>query len=352
MEALLGAMRGDVERARSRVWIEAYIYRDDRFGHAFANRLARAAARGADVRLLYDALGSNKSSARFFATLQGRGIDARPYRPLDVVLRAGMWPRTHARVVVLDGRGYVGGAAFGDEWLPSGEGGGGWHEVCVRVDGPAVRAYADVFLEHWANADAIDGHGVVLETAEEFFGLELVSDSPLAKNAVYARHLDAFRAARRRVWVENAYFAPPPAMRRALLDAAARGVDVRVVVPGPTDLPSVQHAGRAHHEEWIRGGIRVFEYQPNILHAKFALVDDGWATVGTFNANPTSLRWANEVNLFVRDRRFVAQVASLFERDVVQSREVTPDSLRGRAPLEALRDAAWDKVLGLLGQGA
>jgi cardiolipin synthase len=326
------------------VWIETYIYRDDRFGEEFAARLTRAAERGCDVRLLYDALGSNRSASRFFTRLRARGVRARAYRPLHVVLRAGMWPRTHARLVILDGRGYVGGAAWGEEWLPEAEGGKGWHEVCARLEGPCVADYARVFERHWREASSTDG-GFVYDTGPRHHGVELVVDSPAKRNKVYEIHRERIQRARARVWIENAYFCPPRAFARDLAAAAARGVDVRIVVPGPTDLPSIQSAGRAHYGAWTRANIRIFEYQPHVLHAKFALVDDDWATVGTFNANATSLRWANEANLFVRDRRFVAQLGRVFERDLAQAVEVTLEALGRRPRLQALKDAAWHAVL-------
>jgi cardiolipin synthase len=347
MRSLLEALRGDVERARSRVWIETYIYRDDRFGHEFARRLVRAARRGCDVRLLYDALGSNKSDARFFERLRAKGVQARPYRPLVVVLRAGMWPRTHARLVILDGRGYVGGAAWGDEWLPEAEGGKGWHEVCARLEGPCIADYASAFERHWREARSTNG-GFVYDTESKHNGVELVVDSPARQNTVYEMHRERVQRARKRVWLENAYFCPPRAFARDLAAAAARGVDVKIVVPGPTDLPSIQSAGRALFQAFSQAKIRIFEYQPSVLHAKFALIDDDWATVGTFNANATSLRWANEANLFVRDRRFVAQLGRVFERDLASAIEVTPEVIGRRHPLQALKDRAWNAVLGWL----
>ena len=347
MEVILGALREDVARARDRVWIATYIYRDDRLGRSFADELARAVDRGVDVRLLYDALGSNKTSASFFRLLRARGIHARAYRPLDVVLQNGMWPREHSRLIVVDGAAYTGGAAWGDEWLPQREGGKGWHEVCCRVEGPCVEDFRRAFARRWSESLRARGGNEVwaYATGSKYDDVELVTDSPEKRNLVFERHRERVRSATKRVWMENAYFCPPRLLLDDLFAAAARGVDVRVIVPGDTDLPSIRRAARADYAQWIDRGVALYEYAPTILHAKFALVDDDWATVGTFNANPTSLRWANEANLFVNDAEFAREAEREFLADLAVSRRVEPRELARRPALEGFGDRAWRAVI-------
>jgi cardiolipin synthase len=182
-------------------------------------------------------------------------------------------------------------------------------------------------------------------TADKFPDVELVTDSPEKRNLVFERHRERVRSARRRVWMENAYFCPPQPLLDDLFAAAQRGVDVKIIVPGETDLPSIRRAARADYAEWIARGVGIYEYQPTVLHAKFALVDDDWTTVGTFNANPTSLRWANEANLFVRDERFAREAEQVFLEDLAWSREVDTGALATRPVLETIGDGAWKRII-------
>lgn len=348
---ILEVILRDVARARRRVWIETYILRDDRLGRRLADALAGARARGVDVRVLYDALGSKETGSAFFADLREAGIDARPYRPLSVSLLSGApLLRDHARVLVIDGHGYTGGAAWGDEWLPASEGGEGWHDVCVQAAGPCVEDLALAFLRRFGEADDLEVSHDASErdVTRRYADLDVVIDSTGRPYRIHEAYLKAIEGARARVWIENSYFFPPRRMRSALFGAAARGVDVRVIVPKHTDLPSVRWAARGEYERWLRGGIRVHEYVPTVAHSKFALVDDDWAAVGTFNANVASLRWANEVSLFVRERAFVAQVADLFERDLASSERVNPGSTQKDGVFGRARNWLASRVFRLL----
>jgi len=153
MDRLIGSLERDLAASRRRVLIETYIYRDRKLGRGLGRLLARAEARGADVRLLYDALGPHAADSAFFGDLRSRGVDAR-YRPLEVAISQGdPFPRDHSRIVVSDSAAYTGGAAWGDEWLPRRLGGKGWYDVCVRVEGPCVEDFARLFEQRWREAD-------------------------------------------------------------------------------------------------------------------------------------------------------------------------------------------------------
>ncbi|WP_437991933.1 phospholipase D-like domain-containing protein [Sorangium sp. So ce145] len=332
MEAVLGSIFRDVERAERRVDIETYIYRDDLLGSAFADVMGRAAARGVRARLLYDPLGSHETDAPFFDALRRRDIEVRAYRPMAPGLgHGGLLPRDHSRVIVIDDQAYTGGAAWGDEWLPERRGGKGWHDVCLRLEGPCVEDFAFLFERRWREADGGSEGVRDYATGRKYPDLELVADTPDDNARVYARYREAIRRARERVWIENAYFFPPAGMLKDLVDAAARGVDVQIILPGETDLPIIKRAARAEHAAWLDRGFTIFEYQRDVLHSKFALVDGDWCTIGTFNANPSSLSAVNEVNLFVFDPAFVAQVADMFSRDRADSRPVTRGALAARS---------------------
>jgi cardiolipin synthase A/B len=347
MDAMLAAIARDVDQAKTRVAIETYIYRDDKLGRSFGDALARAAARGVPTRLLYDPLGSEKTDPAFFDELRARGVEVRAYRPAAILIRTS-WPRDHSRIIVIDGAAYTGGAAWGDEWLPKKHGGDGWHDVCLRAAGPVVEDFARLFEQRWKEAGLEIAAPLDFSTGDKYPDVELIGDTPDSKHRVYDRYREAIQRARRRVWIENSYFFPPPALLKDLYDAAARGVDVRVILPGESDLPILKRAARAEFSVWIDRGIRIFEYEPCMLHGKFAVIDDDWCTVGTFNANPTSVGLVNEVNLFVFDPTFVSRVAHLFAADLQRSREVTLEALEARPLLEQTVDQLANDTMNLI----
>ncbi|WP_437323111.1 phospholipase D-like domain-containing protein [Sorangium sp. So ce381] len=349
MKWVLESLLDDIARARERIWISTYIYRNDLMGRRFADAFASAARRGVDVRLLYDALGSHTTPAAFFEDMRARGIRARAYRPLGAVLRGGaLFPREHSRIVVIDGAGYVGGAAWADEWLPRDEGGDGWHEVCSRVMGPCVTDMARAFECRWMLADEAAGRSFDYWTGGVYDDVEFITDAPTPPAVIYERHLERVRAARRRVWIENAYFCPPRGLERELIDAARRGIDVKIIVPRDSDLPALRHASLARYASWLENGLQIHEFLPSMLHAKLAVIDDDWATVGTFNVNPTSLRWVSEANLIVKQPAFVRDAARLFEQDLGRSEAVRLDNLPRQGLFAQARNALWSFGLDLL----
>lgn len=333
MPAVIASIQADVRAAARRVLIETYIYHDRRFGRRFARELRSAAARGASVRLLYDALGSHLASADFFEQLRAHGVGARAYRPAEVVMRqAAPFPRDHSRVIVADGAAYTGGAAWADHWLPRRLGGGGWYDVCLRVEGPVVEDFAALFEQRWREATG-DLAPADFATGDRHPDLELVSDTPAGPSLVKERYKAAIRRAKSRIWIENAYFFPDEDILGELLSAAGRGVDVKITMPGSTDLAILKRAARAEMGGWLRAGLQLFEYQAALLHAKLAVVDDDLCTVGSFNMNPTSAAWANEVALFVRDPGLASVVARQLELDRARSRPVRAADPARRVPL-------------------
>ena len=317
MEAMLRTILRDLRSAKERVLIETYIFEDDRMGRIVGDALIGAAKRGADVRLLYDPLGSQKCNPEYFDVLRAGGVDVRPYRPPSTALRKGsLAPRDHSRIIAIDGRGYTGGAAWADQWLPEDQGGDGWHDVCARVEGPVVEDFVRCFEQRWIEATGENEDVKDICTGDTYPDIEIVADAPRKESLVYDRHRAAFQRAKARIWIENAYFFPPPPMLHDLYEAAARGVEVKLILPGPTDLPILKRAVRSEIGDYLDHGIQVFEYRRCVMHSKFAIVDDDWCSVGTFNANPTSLGVANEFNVFVFEPRFVARLAELFAVDL------------------------------------
>lgn len=348
MEPTLRSLERAIAKAKRRVHIECYIVKDDAFGQLLAKWLIPVARRRVDCKLLYDALGSEEANPKFFEDLRGHGIDARIYRGTRTMLRGGgPFPRDHGRVFVVDDQAWTGGLAIREEWLPKRRGGKGWHDASIQVAwGPVVEDFERVFRTRWRESfgelDACD-----VETHDKYSDLELVADCPKQATLVYDHYRRRIQAARKRIWIENSYFFPPPAMLQEMVDAAKRGVDVKVIMPADSDLPAIERAARSEYRDWIEHGLRIFEYGRCMDHTKMAVIDDDWSTVGTFNANPTSMALANEVNLFVFDRRFAQVVAEQFERNLEFCDEVTLEQLAERPLYEQVRDRLHADVLNL-----
>lgn len=346
MHLLLDAVFRDIEAAKERVLVECYIFNDDKLGEQLDRALSRARARGVDVRLLYDPLGCQKTPQAWFDGLCERGVDCRGYRnTLKSAAHGHLLPRDHGRVIVADGAGYTGGAAWGDQWLPADQGGEGWHDVCCRIEGPVVDDLVRVFETRWQEAEAHQEHGTDVDSGARHSELRLLADTPSRKSLVFEEHVKAFRRAERRIWIENAYFVPPVEMMNELYAARERGVEVQVILPADSDLPLLKRAARSDYPEWLEGGLEVFEYTKVMMHSKFAVVDDAWCSVGTFNANFTSVAMSNEVNLFVFHPEFVARVAAQFEHDRARSERVTPEQLAERPVTARAADAVARTVV-------
>lgn len=348
MEPCLRALERAIASAERRIHIECYIVKGDRFGNWLAKMLIPAVRRGVDCKLLYDALGSEESDPKFFEELRGYGIDAQIYRGAKVLLKGSApLPRDHGRVIVIDDTAFTGGFAIRDEWLPKRRGGAGWHDVSIQIAwGPVVEDFESVFQTRWNESTSGDGP-CDIETGDKYPDLELVADCPEHATLVYDHHRRAIRRAKHRIWFENSYFFPPPAMLQEIADAAKRGVDVKVIMPRESDLPLIEQAARAEYPEWIKHGLRVFEYGRCMNHSKMTIVDDDFCTIGTFNANVTSMAMANEVNVFVRNKAFVALAAEHFCRDLEFCDEVDAAVVLERPLLEQVRDRLKADALNL-----
>ena len=342
VDVLFDVVFEDLRRAKRRIYLECYIVSSDRMGHELYVALDAAAKRGVDVRVLYDPLGSNRTDPAFFDDLRASGIVVQAYGRFGDLGSA----RDHGRVIVIDDVAYTGGAAWGDQWLPRSRGGRGWHDVCCRVAGPVVGDFVALFHQRFSEG-AGDSEPADHDSGDRYPDLRLVADTPdRAHSLVYLQHEEAFRRAHRRIWIANAYFYPPKAMVEALAEAVKRGVDVRILLPGESDLPIIKRAARAEYAEWLEAGFLIWEYAVTVLHAKYAVVDDDWGSIGTFNANPTSVGLSNEVNLFFSDRTVIEALSRQFELDLTRADRVLAEDLPGRPITERVVDelsaAVWD----------
>jgi cardiolipin synthase len=332
------AMLSAIEEAEHEILMEMYWFSSDRTGRRFADALSAKAREGVRVRVIYDAVGSWEADEGMFASMERAGCEVEQYNPvspfrkrfnLGVVHR-----RDHRKILVVDQRvAFTGGVNIGDPWASEEDGGGGWRDDMIRVEGRAALQLRDVFLHTWNRiAPAGDPIAVPMPPAEigdcrvralaNFYRGERVS--------VRNEYLSRIRHAREHVYITNSYFVPDRVIRKALADAAARGVDVKVLVPGESDLMAVQYASRKLYGWLLDRGIEIWEWQRTILHAKTASVDGAWCTVGTYNLDYRSWRLNLEVTVSVEDRRVSQQMSAQFLRDLAHSLPVPREHQRFR----------------------
>ncbi len=326
------AMLRLIASAAKWVHFENYIIRDDATGWLFAEALAAQARAGVRVRVLYDWLGSFATQARYWAFLRGEGVEVRAFHPPRLLDLFANVSRNHRKLVVADGANAVtGGLCIGDEWsgdrerdvLP-------WRDTAIEVVGPAAAALDQAFLATWRMAGGSAGEaervGEVPPAGEA--ALRVVAGEP-GRERVY-RILELLATgSQERLWITDAYLVAPRRLFHTLLDAARDGVDVRLLVPGSSDLPLVRNLTRVGYRDLLRKGVRIFEWAGPMLHAKTLVADGRWVRIGSSNLNASSLVGNYELDVLVDDQGFAAELEAQFRRDLAQSAEV------GRRPLRA-----------------
>ena len=344
------AMLAAIRDARYSINVEAYIFQPGRIADQVADALAERAKAGIEVRIALDAIGS--SSLRWAAAatrLTDAGCHLDYYQPLKWYRLHRANNRTHRELLIVDGRiAFVGGAGIADWWHDaSGPKDPAWRDTMVRVEGPVVASLQGVFSENW-----LECGGEILTSPACW--PPLPNAGPV--EAVVIRSSPADRATASRVAfqllmacakdsidIHTPYFLPDQTLRRALIAIAARGVRVRVLVPGPrTDQRFVRLASRRLYGQLLEQGVRIFEYQPGMTHAKVLIIDDRWAIVGTTNIDNRSFEHNDEVNVAFRDRDVAARLKRDFDSDLAVSAEVTYDAWLRRPLLEkVLKPLSW-----------
>jgi len=343
---MLAAIRG----ARRSITFEMYIYWKGSVGEQFTAALEERARSGVKVHVLIDALGSQKIEQTVIGRLRDAGAQVRLYNPVRWDTIARMNNRTHRKIMVIDGAvGYTGGAGIGDEWSGDAQDAAHWRDTHFRLEGPAVAQMQAAFMENW-----IEVTGEVLHGPDYFPELRpaggelaqfMVSSPGGGGESAQLLYLMSIAAARRSIQLSAAYFVPGDSEVRQLVEAAARGVRVQIIVPGPiTDTAAVRRASRSTWGELLRAGVEIYEYQPTFYHVKVMTVDGLWVTVGSTNFDTRSFSTNDEANLNVYDRHFAAAQERIFEQDLERARRITLEQWERRPLSEKL----WDYALGLL----
>jgi cardiolipin synthase A/B len=331
--AMLEAIRG----ARESVNFEVYIFVPDEVGRQFLDAFKERARAGVEVRLLVDGFGSHKLTRRDREELHEAGVNVQRFRPLALRNLVRIYRRTHRRAIVVDGRvAFTGGAAVSKKWIGNVRNTHEWRDSMTRVTGPLVSGIQSAFATNWVycTGEVIAGPRFypTFESAEGACAVSVASSPSDAHQPIRLLFWLSFINARRRLWISNSYFIPDRRLRQAVVERARSGVDVRILVPGNhTDAVPVQLAGHSYYQELLEAGVRIFEYQPAMMHAKTVVVDDGWSIVGSANLDERSMELNEENVLGIADPEFAAAVARGVECDFARSREIRLEEWRRRS---------------------
>jgi cardiolipin synthase A/B len=336
-----------IESATAYVLLEMYLVESGIIAGRFVEALGRAARRGVRVCVIFDGFGSLGLGATYRRTLIEAGVELRTFNPIALRARLQNFLRDHRKLLLVDGNtAFTGGVGLTDEFAISGPPGQPWRDLMVAITGPVVADWQRAFDRTWRRSGAELGLAVpsvfpsLAEGADGRVSLSEARARSMLANGVVRR----IAVARERAWIMSAYFVPSRRFRKALRRAARRGVDVRLLVPGPkTDHPWVRHAARRFYGKMLRSNVRIFEYQPRMLHAKMIISDD-WVSIGSSNLDRWSFKWNLEANQEVHDAAFAAIAAAVFEGDCAQSEILSRRSWPRRAWVGRLQE----RIAGVL----
>jgi cardiolipin synthase len=332
-----------IAAAERYVNFESYIIRDDVAGRQFADAFTAKVREGVTIRILYDWMGAfRKTPDSFWKALRQAGIEVRCFNPFNLASPLGWIHRDHRKTLTVDGRvGFVTGLCVGDDWVgyPA-RGIAPWRDTGVAVRGPAVAAIERGFRHVWSiigppiQEEENDASPAALPSAGDMT-VRVVASEPYHAGLIRVDELVA-QAARETIWLHDAYFAGTPSYVQSLRAAALDGVDVRLLVPGGTDIPILRPISRAGYRPLLEAGVRVFEWNGPMLHAKTSVADGRWARVGSSNLNIASWLGNFEMDVIVEDERFARTMMEQYARDLTNATEVVlrpgRHRLVGRAP--------------------
>lgn len=334
----------DLRNAKKIITFHVYWMRPGRLVDELCSILAERARSGVKVFTLVDYFGAKGVRERLVRELREAGAEAEVFRPLQWNLLYKVQHRMHIRAVVIDGEvGYTGGFGIDDNWLGDGVHDGGWRDTNVRVQGPVVDQLQAAFIDNWGETTGELLVGPLLFRTGEKAGnvsCGIVHTAPaLGSTNAERYYVLSISAARRRLWITNPYFVPDDDFRTLLADACRRGVDVRILNPGPnTDQPKVMWASHGMYEELLEAGLRIWEYRPSMVHAKTLVVDGAWFSVGSINFDNRSVMLNDEVTLAGHDARVGSQLEEIFLRDLENADEITLDEFRRRGRVHRLKE--------------
>ena len=350
------ALWKELRGAKQTITMQMYYFEPGKIADTLSAILRERARSGVSVQLLTDAFGAQKITKGYLDTLAAAGVHTAIFRPVHWYEMQKLQNRSHIRAVIVDGRvGFTGGFGIADKWLGNGHTKDQWRDTDVRFTGPAVSQLQATFADGWVEATG------TLLTGEKYFPKEPVKEEPAetaglldAQPTIGSTPAERFLAlsiagARKRLYIANSYFVPNHDFKNLLIQAAHRGVDVRILTVGPeTDVKITRYAGRKQYDDLLKGGVRIWEFAPTMMHAKTIVADGMWASVGTMNFDNRSMVFNNESNLNVLDASTGALLDSVFLNDLEYSKEVTPAEFAKRGLWQRLCELGASAMARLL----
>ena len=352
------AMFEAIDAAEDSINLETFIFEDDEIGQRFADLLIAKQQAGVQVNLIYDSVGSLTTPDTFFNRMRDSGINVLEYNPVNPLKARVGWDvneRDHRKLLVVDGKvAFVGGINISSVYSSGGSmsrlaqsaAAPGesmhWRDTHLRIEGPVVSDFQALFLETWgkqkgkplANRDYFPDLSIQGDAVVQAIGSS--PDDPFS--LIYVTLVTAINSAEREVYLTNAYFIPDEQLLQALKDAAMRGVDVRLILPSTTDSDLVFYASRSYYDQLLQADVKIYERQDALLHAKTALIDGVWSTIGSTNLDWRSFLYNQEINAVILGHDFGNRMRAMFEDDLHASKLITPEAWDERSLLMRLRE--------------
>jgi cardiolipin synthase len=352
-KAAYAAMFTAIRNARDHINLESYIIEDDETGRAFAALLLQKQAEGVQVNIIYDSLGSMNTPAAFFQRLQDGGIQVaefNPLNPLNAREKWGLTHRDHRKILILDGKiAIIGGINISKVYSSSPlkrkhreKSPIHWRDTDIRIEGPAVAELQKLFLDTWKKQKGSNPADRTYFPAQKEQGkalVRIVGSTPGESNRIpFIVYVSAISFAAHSIHMTNSYFIPDKQTVTALTTAAERGVDVKIILPGVTDSQLALHAQRHHYSELLKSGVKIYEHSTALLHAKTAVIDRVWSTVGSTNMDYLSLLNNDEVNAVILNHEFAGEMEKMFVSDLANSRQIRWEEWKERPYLPRIRE--------------
>jgi len=352
-QATYVAMFEAIQNARDHINLESYIIEDDETGRKFADLLLQKQAEGIQVNLIYDSVGSFSTPASFFQRLSDGGIQVvgfNPINPLKAREKWGLTHRDHRKILIGDGKvAIIGGINISkvyssspfkrkqNEKAPI-----RWRDTDIQIEGPAVAELQKLFLDTWLKQKGpkLSERNYFPDLKEEGNALVRVVGSTQGQDnrITFIVYVSAITFAEHSIHMTNSYFIPDDQIVKALTDAARRGVDVKIILPGITDSQLALYAQRYHYSGLLKSGVKLYEHSTSLLHAKTAVIDKVWSTVGSTNMDFLSLLNNDEVNAVILNHEFAVEMEKMFVRDLENSRQIQWEEWKERPLLPRIRE--------------
>lgn len=319
----------DISSAKKFVYLEYYIFTDQEIARRLANVLVDRVQAGVEVKIIYDYVGSIKTSRKFFRLMRKAGIEAQPYMKVQFpYFRAGLNWRNHRKIAIIDGEvGYIGGMNVADRYVNL-DGLHHWRDLHLRVKGPIIHSLLHQFASDWVFMGNVMPLGVSQAKPKiqpEDFGMQLLTSGPIGPWSNIALEFQKMiSSATRRVWIQTPYFLPNESLLRSLQMAALSKVDVRLMIPRRSDSQLLRFASYSFIKEVLQSGVKVYFYEPGMLHSKLLIVDEELVTVGSTNFDFRSFEHNFESNMFIYSEDFNQMMSMEFERCIEKSQRILP----------------------------